>query len=104
MIRPEPTDALRAMLAEDGKLDRIVSGEGLRFAPAADPPPPPQPLQIEPPDWREEERERLRREAAPLEIVEDTTTYPAKPRPKPNRTPCLDAIREWRAEQMRGQP
>jgi hypothetical protein len=33
-------------------------------------------------------------------IEEDTTREPAKPRPKPKRTPNIDAVREWQGQQL----
>ena len=59
---PPISPAVAEMLDRDGVLDEILSGRGLRFDNPPPPLPEPQPFHIPPPDWHEEERERLARE------------------------------------------
>jgi hypothetical protein len=92
-------DALASMHERDRELGVDPFSVPRVRAPA---PPPPAPLNIERPDWEQEDLERRRREAAarlaapgPPLVVEDTQTTPAP------RTPRLNAVQRWRREQLR---
>jgi hypothetical protein len=89
--------------------ERPMGGWGGEWVPPpaerSDRPEPPQPLVIPEPDWEQEERERLAREAAaelkaaPKPVEPEPERYPAKPRKKAKRTPNLDTVRAWRKAQ-----
>jgi hypothetical protein len=92
------SDALMELQVEDAERseERYDPNPPERFTEEPPPPAPPG-LVIEKPDWREEERERAKREnkSAPVEL-ESPQSLQARPASK--RTPLLDEVKRWREQ------
>lgn len=86
--RTAPTDALFEMRRDEPD-ERPVPP---RFT--DEPRPEPPKLVIEPPDWREEERLAVERDAGEQPEPEPSR-YPAKPTRRPKKTPNLDQVKAW---------
>lgn len=96
-LKLPPNEALVAMMSEDGGDER--EPPSLLRDPAPIPEPPR--LVIEPPDWRQVEREAVERDARPaagppVDGREDASTVArAADEPAVVRTPRLDLVRSW---------
>jgi hypothetical protein len=112
----QPNEALVEMMANDREDEPLggYAGELLRPpVPEPEPPPAPLPVRIPPVDWRAEEAERdAELLAAPSPNAKGASTFDeriAEPEPDPkgypakrrraSKTPNLDKVRAWRAEE-----
>jgi hypothetical protein len=111
----EPNAALAEILEKTGELDRILDGRGLAFEPPNKQPaaPLPEPLRIEPVDWRQEQLERETRERAERDAQKSESALEAeRPAPKPDypakpkrRAPRLGwLVRQQKVEPAEAEP